>query len=433
MIELNGKYTNAKIMIDDVEPQCISQITSFINHPAFTNPVAIMPDTHAGKGSVIGFTMPMGDKIIPNTIGVDINCGVLSINIGKEIPMSKEDLEYKIRSKIPMGMNYHKKSIIDMKNSFPWKKVNAEAHNFMMSYYEKFGLEITPPKYDMSWFENKCKEIGCSVNRALTSIGTLGGGNHFIEVGKDLNDEYWFTIHSGSRNFGKCVCEYWQNIAAKKVKHNHTDKKLEELEEAKLNYNGKELFNKIKEIKSKYNFNINITGLEFLEGIEASGYLFDMIFTQAYADVNREYMSKIILDILNVDPIEKIETKHNFIDFKDMIIRKGAIRSYIGEKFVLPFNMRDGILICEGLSNPEWNCSAPHGAGRIMSRSKAKKNITLETFKEQMKNVYSTSVCNSTLDEAPDAYKDSSIIENAIGDTATVLNRIVPIINLKSC
>ncbi len=433
MIELNGKYTTAKIMIDNVESECIKQITTFINHPAFTNPIAIMPDCHVGKGAVIGLSMPMGDKIIPNTIGVDINCGVLSFNIGKELPMSKEDLERKIRSKIPMGMNYHKKSVFDVKNNFPWKEVKASAHNFMMAYNEKFNKEISPPTYSMYWFENKCKEIGISLNRAITSIGTLGGGNHFIEIGKDLNGDYWITIHSGSRNFGKCICEYWQNIATKKFKNNHSDNKLNEIEEAKSTYSGKELYNKIKEIKEKYNYKIDINGLEYLEGTEASGYFFDMIFAQKYADVNRGVMAKIILDILNVDAIDWIETKHNFVDFKDMTIRKGAIRSYVGERFVLPFNMRDGILICEGYSNEEWNNSAPHGAGRIMSRSKAKKNIDLETFKEQMKNVYSTSVCVSTLDEAPDAYKDSSIIEEAIKPTAKILNRIVPVINLKSC
>ncbi|MFW6219850.1 MAG: RtcB family protein [bacterium] len=433
MFEIKGKYTTAKIMIDNVEPECVTQITSFINHPAFTNPVAIMPDTHAGKGSVIGFTMPMGDKIIPNTIGVDINCGVLSFNIGKEIPMSKKELEHKIRTRIPMGMNYHKKSMLNMKTDFPWKEVKADAHNFMIAYNKKFGFKISPPDYSMSWFEDKCKDIGISLNRALTSLGTLGGGNHFIEIGKDLNDNYWVTIHSGSRNFGKCICEYWQNIATKKVKYDHSDKKLLEIEEAKSTLSGRDLYNRIKEIKEKYNYKININGLEYLEGSDASGYFFDMIFAQKYADVNRQIMAKIILDILKIDAIDWIETKHNFIDFKDMTIRKGAIRSYIGERFVLPFNMRDGILICEGLSNSEWNCSAPHGAGRIMSRSKAKKTIDIETFKEQMKNVYSTSVCVSTLDEAPDAYKDSSIIEEAIKPTAKILNRIIPIINLKSC
>lgn len=433
MFSINGKYSTANVMIDDVEESCVSQITSFLNHPSFTNPVAIMPDCHAGKGSVIGFTMPMNpNKIIPNVIGVDIGCGMLAINIGKTLPLPKEIIDYRIRLHVPMGMDVHKRSIIHMKNEFPWKDVQSTAHNFTLAYGEKFNKVISSPTYNMEWFENKCKMIGGTLTRMLNSIGTLGGGNHFIEIGKDESGDYWVTIHTGSRNFGKRVCEYWQNIAVKRIKNGYRDKTLEAINNAKEKYTGKELFEEIKKIKSSYDFTINMNGLEFLEDEDASNYLFDMIFAQAYSVVNRKYIAKVILNILGVKPIDMIETIHNYVDFQDMIIRKGSIRSYVGERMIIPFNMRDGMLICEGKSNSDWNYSAPHGAGRVLSRSKAKKQIDVEKFKEQMKDIYSTSVGNGTLDEAPDAYKDSKMIENAIEPTATIINRVKPIINLKA-
>jgi len=256
--------------------------------------------------------------------------------------------------------------------------------------------------------------------------------NHFIEVGLDLHGDNWITIHTGSRNFGKCICEYWQGVAsanASKV----GDSKKKAIDDAKTKYSGKELGDMIKQINSKNEkAGIKMTGLEFLEGDDVAGYLFDMLFAQTYAEFNRSVIIKSILKVLNLNEIDKIETVHNFIDFKDMIIRKGAVRSYAGERFLVPFNMRDGLLICEGMSNPDWNYSAPHGAGRLMSRTEAKKKISLETFKDQMKDVYSTSVGVGTLDEAPDAYKDSKVIEEAIHPTAKIINRVVPFINLKA-
>ena len=432
MFEIKGKYTTAKVMADQLEESCVAQITSFINHPAFTNPVSIMPDAHTGKGSCIGFTMKMTDKVIPQIIGVDIGCSVMAINIGNKLPLSEELIDHKIRQRVPMGINVHDRGVIHMKNNFPWKDVQTLAHKFTLAYSEKFNKVINPPIYNMDWFEKKCKSIGADLGRMINSIGTLGGGNHFIEIGKDLNDDYWITIHTGSRNFGKRICEYWQSKAEKRIKKDFQEQKQKEIDGAKQTYSDKELFNKIKEIKSKYNFTIDINGLEFLEDEDASGYLFDMIFTQIYAEVNRKYIAESIIDILGVPAIDKIETVHNFIDFRDFIIRKGAIRSYIGERMIIPFNMRDGLLICEGRSNSEWNCSAPHGAGRVLSRSQAKKQIDLVEFKNQMQGIYSTSVGLGTLDESPNAYKDSKIIEEAVKPTAVILNRVIPVINIKA-
>ena len=440
MFDLKGKFTTAKVTIDYIEETGMAQIISFINHPAFCNPVAIMPDTHAGKGSVVGFTMPMGDKVIPNVIGVDIGCGMVSLGLG---PLGLKGLDlvhldHKIRQQVPFGFATHDKAILDMKKDFPWKRACSEAQKFALAYQEKFGAGITLPQYDMDWFTKKCMTIGCDLGRAIKSIGSLGGGNHFIEVGTDLGGQIWVTIHTGSRNFGKCICEYWQDKAVKKVKKQTKEDTQKAIKELKATYTGKELYDRIKALKNapdpvpEYNC---ADELRWLEGEDAQAYLFDMVFAQIYAVENRNQIASIILDILggvNPNDMQMIETTHNFIDFKDFIIRKGAIRSYVGEQMIIPFNMRDGILLCEGKSNPEWNFSAPHGAGRVLSRGQAKKRIALDTFKEQMKDIYSTSVCAGTLDEAPDAYKDAKLIEGAIAPTATIIDRIKPILNMKA-
>ncbi len=432
MITVKGKYTSAKIMIDSIDESCMSQINTFINHSAFTNPIAIMPDTHAGKGSVIGFTMELTDKVIPNVIGVDIGCGMCSVNIGKNLKLSFDDLDRKIRNAIPFGQNVHSNAMINMKNDFPWHRVNVLAEKFAMAYLNKFEKRIEPPKYSNDWFLEKSTKIGGNIRRYINSIGTLGGGNHFIETGISEKDDYWITVHTGSRNFGKRICEFWQGKAAKiinKAKKETLKFKIQDIR----NTQPKEIIQKeITQLKEKYGFsNIDTRDKEWLEGKMASDYLFDMIFAQVYAEVNRQYIVNTICSLLKCTPNESIETIHNFIDFNDFVIRKGAIRSYENELMIIPFNMRDGLLVCEGKSNPEWNFSAPHGAGRVMSRTQAKKNLNVDTFKEQMKEIYSTSVGIGTLDESPDTYKDASLIENAISDTATIIHRIKPLHNMK--
>ena len=430
MFEINGKFTSAKVMIDDVEESCVGQIVQFVNHPVFTNPIAIMPDTHAGKGSVIGFTMKLTDRVIPNVVGVDIGCGMLSFEVD-EINTTIEELDRKIRQKIPFGQEIHENAMLHMEREFPWHETNVLAEKFVRSYRER-GQPIELIRFDMRWFLEKCEQIGGGTRRIINSIGTLGGGNHFIETGiSQATGRHWITIHSGSRNFGKRICEYWQSKAVKRVKKDRTDDLKIEIDSLRNQYQGDELYRKIQEVKTKHHIGVDTNGLEWLEGEEMHEYLFDMIFAQMYAQVNRHTMMYIIRDLLNVTIRGGIETVHNFIDFNDLIIRKGAIRSYIGETMIIPFNMRDGILVCEGRSNAMWNFSAPHGAGRVMSRSQAKRSIDLELFREQMKGIYSTSVGMGTLDESPDAYKDAKIIEEAIDPTATIIDRIKPIHNMK--
>jgi len=400
---LRGKYSEALITIDNVEESCIRQIHTFLSHPAFTNHVAIMPDTHAGKGAVIGFTMKMADKVVPNVVGVDIGCGMLSYKAGKLFDnINFEDFDKMVRMEIPAGMKIHDKAPFDFERDFPWHKMNKKFTNFAMRHRDIFSSEAPIPTCNMEWLDKKIGEIGIERLRAYNSIGTLGGGNHFIEVGKDLAGDYWITIHSGSRNLGKQICEHHQKKAQKLEKLRKVDKSPK--------------------------------GLEYLEGEDAAEYLYDMMFAQEYASANRITMLKLILDILEIENIEReniLESVHNFIDFEDWIIRKGAIRSYRNEKMIIPFNMRDGILLCEGKSNSEWNNSAPHGAGRVMSRHHAKKVVTLEDFEHSMEGIFSTSVCRGTLDESPFAYKDASLIEEAIEPTAEILSRIKPVYNMK--
>ena len=439
MFEITGKFTTAKVMTDELEPSCAAQITHFVNHPSFTNPVAIMPDTHTGKGSVIGFTMPLSSTVIPNVIGVDIGCGMLSLNIGDTIRMPLAQLDHKIRQRVPFGMAIHDKPLVNMEREFPWHEARVRAEKFALAYNEKFGKALDVPLYDLQWFMSKCDKIRAGgLRRFINSLGTLGGGNHFIEIGVAQGDaaaagNYWITIHTGSRNFGKCVCEYWQGRAEKNFSKSAKEDIQSQIARAKEEIkDGKLLFEKIKELKArKKKPGIDMKGCEWLEGEEAAGYLMDMVFAQMYAEVNRKTIGVVLCDILGVSPEDSIETVHNFIDFRDFIIRKGAIRSYAGERMIVPFNMRDGILICEGKSSPSWNFSAPHGAGRAMSRSQAKKILNVEEFKQQMKEVFSTSVGIGTLDEAPGAYKPASFIEEAIQPTATIISRIKPIHNMK--
>lgn len=409
MIPISGKYTTAKIMIDQIDENCMAQIVQMINHPAFVNPVVIMPDTHSGTGSVIGFTMEVGQKLIPNVVGVDIHCGMLAFNIGKK-EINHQEIDDKIRELVPFGMNVRKKPLVNFER------------NLKYDY-----------SFDFNSFKELCKRIEIDPHYVEKSLGTLGGGNHFIEIGKSkCTGEIWVTVHSGSRNLGKKICEFWQNVAFKKDIPD-INKMISEI---KSTSQPKEIEQKIKAVKEELK-RYKKSDLDWIDGVQKNGYLWDMRFAGWYAKLNRYYIMYSIMDAIFKDvkhmslPFQQIETIHNYVDPKDNIIRKGAIRSYIGEKMLIPFNMRDGILICEGKSNPEWNFSAPHGAGRVYSRSKAKSDLDVNKFTKDMEGIFSTSVGMGTIDESPDAYKDSKIIEDAIEPTAFIVDRIIPIHNMK--
>lgn len=439
MLEIKGKYTTAKVMIDDVEESCMQQIYAMTNHVAFTNPIVIMPDTHAGKSSVIGFTMPLTDKVIPNVTGVDLSCGVLTANIGNDLSLNKDylyEIEDKIRTIIPTGSNIRKRSSIPSKffeKNFLWKQLNDNIKKFILNYNKKFNTNYKYIEINYNWFLDMCNRIGMKQDAEL-AIGTMGGSNHFIEIGQSkITGNFWITIHSGSRNFGKMICEYHQ-CRAKDILENKRKVILNDrINNIRKNFIGQDIEIEIDKVKKELglDFNFNINGMEFLEGQDAINYFIDSIVANSYASFNRNVMLNDILKILKKDVLDKIETIHNYIDFDDMIIRKGAIASYIGIKSVIPFTMADGIIICEGKSNPEWNMSSCHGSGRKFSRSQASKNLDINEFKRQMNGIVTTSVSKNNLDESPDSYKSSKIIEDAIEPTVNILDRVLPILNIK--
>jgi RNA-splicing ligase RtcB len=405
LIELKGKYTTAKVFTDNIDQETTSQIINLCNQD-FTkeSTIRIMPDTHAGKGCVIGFTADLGNKVIPNLIGVDIGCGMLTVELGN-IDVDLQKLDDVIHQYIPSGKNVHE------------------------------GRILRFPKLQDLYCYRELKEI----KWIEKSIGTLGGGNHFIEVNQDDEDNIYLVIHSGSRNLGKQVADYYQNIAIK-LRSGREEYYLEKdriIKEYKEQGRRQEIQLALKKLETQYKTAQPDYPKElcFLEGIWREKYLHDMNICQEYALLNRETMASIILDKWldkNFHHYEYFQTVHNYINFKDNIIRKGSISAYEGEKVLIPINMRDGSLLCIGKGNPDWNYSAPHGAGRLMSRSKAKENISLEDYQKSMEGIFTTSVNLSTLDEAPMAYKSMEEIVNNISDTVDILKVIKPIYNFKA-
>ena len=408
MIELKGKYTDAKIFIDEVEEGVFTQIYNVINSETSNGlKIRIMPDAHVGSDICIGFSMELGKYIKPSTIGTDIGCGMLSARFSGKTSLDLEKIDNLIRENVPMGFDMHEDIVF---KNIPFDDVQVIADKFAAKFNEKFGTSYESPTYNEKWLTAKLKDINMDEGKFFQSIGTLGGGNHFIELGKsDKTNDYWITVHSGSRNFGLKIAEYWTNVARGKV-FVATKEYNMELDDIVMNtYPKSDIDKKIKDLRTRYSLNIN---KEYLDGENLIGYLFDMIFAQQYALWNRKTMLSLIKKALNIKKFdEEINSIHNYVDFKDFIIRKGAISSYLGEKMIIPFNMRDGILICEGKSNEDWNNSAPHGSGRLMSRSKAKESIDLKDFQRVMKNVYSTSVIETS--ESMLMENEERIIEKA--------------------
>jgi RNA-splicing ligase RtcB len=433
MIPVKGKYTTAEIMLDSVEKKTMGQIIQMANHPAFTNHMAIMPDTHYGAGSVIGLTMLMGDKLVPDVVGRDINCAMLMLMFDEfRLDMDRAEIDKLIRSVVPFGKKVREKPAYDMERSFPWHKANELNLMFCKAFNERFKARMAPTNYDYKWFENKCNQIGMNVKRAVNSIGTLGGGNHFIEFGMSKETgKFCATIHTGSRQFGYKICGYWQTAPARRKRQEKIQKFNRGLVDIKSTLKGKAISKAIKKLKSDLGINNRMAkGLGYLEGEDMQGYLSDMVFCQIYAHENRRIIASEIIKALGADEPLRIETIHNYIDFNDFVIRKGAVSAHKGEVFILPFNMEDGILLCKGKGNKEWNQSAPHGAGRLKSRTKAKAECSAEVARKRMeaKGIYTSVI---PVDEVKEAYKDPKIIEEAIGPTADIIDRIIPIMNLK--
>lgn len=396
--EITGKYNTAKVFTNVIENEAVEQIKTLCNQEFITgSKIRIMPDVHSGAGCTIGTTMTITDKVIPNLVGVDIGCGMETVMItDKEIDLEK--LDKLIYEKIPSGHNIRK---------IPHELIN---------------------EIDL----NQLKCTGhVKMDRAIRSIGTLGGGNHFIEAGKDEEGNIYITVHSGSRHLGLEVANYYQKMGYKalnKVSDIDIEKIIEQL---KNEGREKEINKTIKEIKKQIITDIP-QALVYVSEELFDDYIHDMKLIQKFAVLNRKAMMDEIIKGLGTEVAEEFTTIHNYIDTDMMILRKGAVSAKEGEKLLIPINMRDGSLICIGKGNEDWNYSAPHGAGRLMSRTKAKKTFELKNFKKEMEGIYTTSVSKDTLDECPMAYKAMEDIIKNIGDTVDIIKRIIPIYNFKA-
>ncbi|MGI6248717.1 MAG: RtcB family protein [Acutalibacteraceae bacterium] len=371
MIIIKGQFNEAKVFTSEIEDTARKQIQNLVNQPFVEgSKIRIMPDVHAGAGSTIGTTMTIIDKVVPNLVGVDIGCGMLTIELPgmAESDLNLPELDDLIREQIPSGY-----------------EIRRRPHPFL----ERTRIE-----------ELRCREDGFNdenlkPERARLSLGTLGGGNHFIEVNRDQDGGLYLVIHSGSRHLGLQVARHYQRMAAALQPEMPRD-------------------------------------LAYLEGMPLEDYLHDMKIMQDYAVQNRKAMAEIIITGMGWQTGTRFTTIHNYIDLESMILRKGAISALAGEMVLIPLNMRDGSLLCVGKGNPDWNFSAPHGAGRIMSRNEAKRVLSLRAFRESMEGIYSTSIRRDTLDEAPMAYKSLDSLQEHLDQTVKILHHLTPLYNFKA-
>lgn len=395
MRTVTGKYGTAKIFTDLVEDSAVDQVKTLMDQEFIDGcKVRMMPDIHSGTGCVIGTTMEIKDKICPNLVGVDIGCGMHTTMMPSTIFPDFEKLDQVIHEYVPSGFNIRK-----------------GPHHYILNTH----LD-----------ELLCRD-SVDIERAKLSLGTLGGGNHFIEVDRDDEGLYYLVVHTGSRHLGVEVAEYYQNWAYDSLKQNHKNIRNYLIES--LRAKGRE-----RDIQKELsNMTCDIPkDLAYVGGKLFDSYLHDMEIVQEYAKWNRIAIADVIRTFMNWDSYDDFETIHNYIDTNRMILRKGAVSADKGEILLIPMNMRDGSLLCRGKGNPDWNYSAPHGAGRIMSRIEAFKSLNIHEFEREMCGIYSTSVCEETIDESPMAYKPmESIIEN-IEDTVDILKIIKPVYNFKA-
>ncbi len=396
MFTLNSKNDDIIIYAETIEQEAISQILAMANSPIGEDAhIRIMPDAHAGKGCVIGTTMKYNGKVCPNIVGVDIGCGVIAYKLNQS-DIDLERLDRVCHEVVVSGQAAREEAIaVDVQD------------------------DILPHLFCWEALHNK--------DYLYRSLGTLGGGNHFIELNRSEDGTYWLLVHSGSRNLGKQVAEYYQQLAEDTIKERFEAEKFGLIDTLKKQGRQAEIAGELAKLKRP-----PATGLEYLQGGNVKDYLHDMALCQYWASLNRDHIALSIALAMDWTFSEVIISVHNYIDIKNNIIRKGAISAQKNEMCLIPLNMRDGTLICRGKGNPEWNYSAPHGAGRLMSRSKAKELISLEDFQETMKDVYSSTVCQATIDEAPFAYKDMEEIMNAIEPTVEIIERIIPVYNFKA-
>ena len=398
MLEIKGKVNTAICYAKVIEDEAIEQIRRMCNYPMTEGSrIRIMPDVHAGKGCTIGTTMTIIDKAVPNVVGVDIGCGMYTVRLAeREIDLEKLD---EAAHFIPSGMNV-------------WE-----------GRQERFDLT-----------ELRCYRALKDAKRLERSLGTLGGGNHFIEVDQAADGTKYLVIHSGSRNLGKQVAEYYQRLAVdlNKGKEEYFARRDDLIAEYKAAGRRTEIQQALKELHWSSHEATIPEDLCFVYGQYLEDYLFDVEICQRFARRNREKMAEILLSRSGLTAEDAFHTIHNYIDTEEMILRKGAIAAHKGERVLIPINMRDGSVLAVGKGNPEWNFSAPHGAGRIMSRTAARANLDMEEYRREMAGVYTTTVNEATIDEAPMAYKSLEDIIGVISESVDIIEVLKPIYNFKA-
>lgn len=390
--------SDLKIFAKTIEPEAQKQVRQMAESEAYCDcKIRIMPDCHAGKGCTVGTVIETRGKVVPNTVGVDIGCGMHVVNLGFtniDLPL----LDRIINDNIPSGFNVYERPLASDMVDLMLSKIRA----FMPSWKYIFDL-----------------------NYVMRSLGTLGGGNHFIEVDVDNSGRKYLVIHSGSRNLGVKICKHFQQLASRQC--NNSDERERIISELKAQGRQSEISDALRQLKPVSK------DMAYISGPTLVNYYDAMHVCQMYAETNRRLMVQTIIKGLGIKTWgESFTTVHNYINIFNGIIRKGAVSAEFGEPLIIPLNMRDGSLLCIGKGNDDWLQSAPHGAGRLMSRSAAQKQLRMEEYRQQMHDIYSTSVCESTIDEAPMAYKSAEEIEELIGDTVTVVKRIKPIYNFKA-
>lgn len=398
MIEVVGAFNTAICYTGELEEAAAGQIQAVCDQPAFADSkIRIMPDVHAGMGCTIGTTMTITDKIVPGMVGVDIGCGMETVRIAeKEIDFAK--LDTWVRTQIPCGRN-----VRDTPH-----ELNAQ-------------IDLT---------QLRCSPY-VNLSRAQCSIGTLGGGNHFIEVDRGGNGDLFLVVHSGSRHIGNEVAKHYQDEGRKAFWGGARHQIDAAVAELKAQGRFQEIQSTIGRLRKEHAIPIP-RDLAYVEGQLFDDYIHDMKIIQHFATLNRKAMMDVILSGMGLTPVEQFTTIHNYIDTDHMILRKGAVAAYARQKLLIPINMRDGSLICIGKGNPDWNCSAPHGAGRLMSRKEAFRRLSLDEYRKEMEGIYTTCVDRATLDEAPMAYKGIDEIVSHIGPTVEIVERIIPVYNFKA-
>ena len=397
MISVTGTQTEAKVFSNYPQETALEQIQELCNQAFLKDTkIRIMPDYHAGKGCVIGTTIQLKDKVVPNLVGVDVGCGVLTVKLqNKKVDFNR--LDHVIRTYVPSGQELHSDETVRLINTeFP------------------------------SVQEFKAKHI-LTQGKSLYSLGTLGGGNHFIEVSVDSEGHHYLTIHTGSRYVGAKIAYYYQKVAISNIRQQDLNEMIEQL---KLSGREKEIQTAIQSFKDKNP--VIPPDLAYLEGENFQDYMHDMKLAQAFAKANREEIARAITENMGFDELDRFDTVHNYIDTENLILRKGAVSAQKGERLIIPMNMRDGSILTVGKGNEDWNYSAPHGAGRILSRTKAMKSLSMEDFHKTMEGIWTTSVSEATLDEAPMAYKPMNEILEKIEETSEIACFIKPVYNFKA-